>query len=306
MISINELHKKWNSISPYAEGYLLVSGEHPLSFHIGYAQEEQKCFIVLNAGKLESVPSSKAISAECVQTVTGEYALRFKLNQPSLDELFIKLCWDLIDSSQLAAKPVEKIIFQYKSWMRLLQQAKLGLLSSSAQKGLIGELMFLEEQIDLLGKTKALQAWVGPEGSDQDFIFEEFWAEIKSTSIASESITISSIQQLDCNNGGSLIVYFMDKTSSKGQNTETLPDIVNRIGGIFTFQQYDEFFCKLAKAGYFAKDAEQYSTYRYKFAEKRVYDIKNLFPRLIRENIPTEIINARYELSLTAIDRFRR
>ena len=154
MISIKELHNKWNNISPFTGGFLLVSGDHPLSFHIGYVNGERKCFMVLNTGKVDRIPSSKAILAECVQTTMGEYALRFTLNYASLDELFVKLCWDLIDASKASSKPVEKIVVQYKSWMRLLQQASAGLLSSSSQKGLIGELLYLEEQINTIGVTK--------------------------------------------------------------------------------------------------------------------------------------------------------
>ena len=62
MRTINDLYEKWNSISPYTGGFLLVSDEHPLSFHIGYLSDSQKCFIVLNTGKLEKISSSKAIN----------------------------------------------------------------------------------------------------------------------------------------------------------------------------------------------------------------------------------------------------
>ena len=305
MISINELHNKWNNISPFTGGFLLVSGDYPLSFHIGYVNRESKCFMVLNTGKVDRIPSSKAILAECVQTTTGEYALRFTLNYASLDELFVKLCWDLIDASKVSSKPVEKIVVQYKSWMRLLQQASAGLLSSSSQKGLIGELLYLEEQINTIGEALALKSWVGPEGSDQDFIFENTWSEIKATSIASDAVTISSIQQLDCSDNGNLIVYFMYKTSSKGQLTISLPKMITRIKVLLSAQYYDEFSCKLAKNGYFDKDAEHYESYCYRLAEKRTYIVDSTFPRLIRNNIPAEIANARYELSLTAIDAHR-
>lgn len=305
MISIKELHNKWNNISPFAGGFLLVSGDHPLSFHIGYANGESKCFMVLNTGKVDGIPSSKAIFAECVQTTTGEYALRFTLNYSSLDELFIKLCWDLIDASKVSTNPVEKIVSQYKNWMRLLQQANVGLLSSASQKGLIGELLYLEEQIKKVGEAVALKAWVGPEGSDQDFIFEKTWSEIKATSIGSDAVTISSIQQLDCLDDGHLIVYFMDKTSAKGQSTISLPEMTARVKAMLSVQYHDEFSCKLAKNGYFDKDAEHYKSYRYRLAEKRTYIVGSAFPRLIRNNIPAEIANARYELSLTAIDAHR-
>ena len=42
MISIKELHSKWNNISPLTGGFLLVSGEHPLSFHIGYVNRSEE------------------------------------------------------------------------------------------------------------------------------------------------------------------------------------------------------------------------------------------------------------------------
>lgn len=305
MISIKELHKKWNSISPLTGGYLLVSGEHPLSFHIGYVNGENKCFIVLNTGKVDKIPSSKAICADNIQTIDGEYALRFILNYPSLDELFVKLCWDLIDSSMLAEEPVEKIVFQYKSWIRLLQQAGTGVLSSSAQKGLIGELLYLEEKINEIGEDKAFRAWVGPEGSDQDFIFEYSWSEIKTTSISSDAVTISSVQQLERPEKGYLIVYFMDKTSAKGQQTKTLPEAAEKIKSMLSVKYHDELSCKLAKTGYFEKDIERYKAYMYRLTEKRTFLVDSEFPRLIQNNIPAEIVNARYELSLSAIDSHR-
>ena len=261
MISIKELHSKWNNISPLTGGFLLVSGEHPLSFHIGYVNGENKCFIVLNTGKIDKIPSSKAICAENVQTVDGEFALRFILNYPSLDELFVKLCWDLIDSSMTAEKPVEKIVSQYKSWMKLLQQASAGILSSSMQKGLIGELLYLEEKINEIGEEKAFRAWVGPEGSDQDFIFEYSWSEVKATSISSDTVTISSVQQLERQEKGHLVVYFMDKTSAKGLHTRTLPETAEKVKSLLSVQYHDELSCKLAKNGYFEKDIERYAAY---------------------------------------------
>ena len=88
MRTINDLYEKWNSISPYTGGFLLVSDEHPLSFHIGYLSDSQKCFIVLNTGKLEKISSSKAINVENILLSDNSYALRFSLNYASLDEIF--------------------------------------------------------------------------------------------------------------------------------------------------------------------------------------------------------------------------
>ena len=102
-----------------------------------------------------------------------------------------------MSSSKDDPKPHEKIVVQYKKWLRLLQQIGNGLLPPHSQKGLIGELLYLAELIDKHGEDAALSKWVGPEGADQDFYFEKGWAEVKTTIIAGTSIQVSSLQQFD-------------------------------------------------------------------------------------------------------------
>ena len=305
MITIEELQGKWDSISPYSDGFLLISGDHPLSFHIGYSGDAQKSFIVLNTDKIEKIASSRAISADCILLDSGHYALRFILNHSSLEELFVKLCWDLVDSSKTDRHPVKKIVAQYCNWMRLLQQAGNGLLSSSMQKGLIGELLYLNELIDRLGEENALNSWVGPEGSDQDFLMIDGWTEVKTTSISSDYVTISSLQQLDRSDEGSLVVYFMDKTTSEGSSTISLPEIVDEINKKIEYIHKDVFECKLIKSGYLNKDKEKYKETRYRLAEMRTYFVDQDFPRLTRHNVPAGISNAEYKISLALAESFK-
>ena len=304
-MTINELQEKWNSISPYTGGFLLVSGDHPLSFHVGY-YGEQMCFMVLNTGKKSKINSSKAIHATYVQTDDKKFALQFLLNYSSLKELFIKLCWDLIDCSKKSSEPVDAIIDRFNAWIRLLQKKGEGLLSPSAQKGLIGELLFLKESILSRGAQVSLNAWVGPEGSDQDYLFETEWCEIKSTTIASVAVSISSLQQLDREDKGKLIVYFLDKTSANGERTVSLPEVINDVKSILpTPLLVDIFCCKLAMYGYYFKDSERYADYRFRFAEKREYEVRAGFPKLTRKNVPNGILNAVYELDFSSIDQFK-
>lgn len=102
-----------------------------------------------------------------------------------------------------------------------------------------------------------------------------------------------------------MIVYFMDKTSAKGQQTKTLPEAAEKIKSMLSVKYHDELSCKLAKTGYFEKDIERYKAYMYRLTEKRTFLVDSEFPRLIQNNIPAEIVNARYELSLSAIDSHR-
>lgn len=306
MKTINDLYEKWNSICPYTEGFLLVSDEHPLSFHIGYLNDSQKCFVVLNTGKLDKVSSSKAINVENIILSDNTYALRFSLNYPSLDEIFVKLCWDLMTASKNEPKPVEKIIIQYKKWLRLLQQVGNGLLPPHNQKGLIGELLYLVDLIDKRGEESALDEWVGPEGSDQDFSFSQGWAEVKATIIAGTSVQISSLQQLDRPDDGILAVYFLDKTSSTGSNTISLNEAVNKISSRLSSPKYKDLFdLKLARYGYQYKNSDEYSAYRFKLSGRNLYHVSKGFPHLGKGNVPAAVIEAQYRIDLPSIEMFR-
>lgn len=307
MRTINDLYEKWNSISPYTGGFLLVSDEHPLSFHIGYLSDSQKCFIVLNTGKLEKISSSKAINVENILLSDNSYALRFSLNYASLDEIFVKLCWDFMSASKDDQKPIEKIVAQYKKWLRLLQQIGNGLLPPHSQKGLIGELLYLADLIERHGENKALSEWVGPEGADQDFNFEDGWAEIKTTIIAGTSVQVSSLQQFDRSDEGTLIVYFLDKTSSTGTTTMSLNEAVELVSSKVTMQSNKDFLeLKLAKCGYQSKNADEYSAYRFKLSERRQYCVSSGFPRLTKDNVPPAVIEVQYRIDLPSIETFRK
>ena len=304
-MTINELEDKWNSISPYSGGFLLVSGNHPLSFHIGYFGEKM-CFIVLDTGKRDHINSSKSISADCVQTEDQKYALKFLLNYNSLKELFVKLCWDLIDCSRESTKPVDDILIRFNNWIRLLQKKGEGLLSSSAQKGLIGELLFLKKALKTYSAREVIAAWVGPEGSDQDYIFPNRWYEIKTTTIAGTSVTISSLQQLDREDEGELVVYYMDRTTAHGAYTLSLPQVVTDVElALNDDRLIDVLFCKLAMYGYYDKDADRYRETDYRFAGESSYKVTQGFPKMVRSNVPNAVQNAKYDLALSAIEEYK-
>ena len=306
MITLNELKKKWDSTTPYSNGFLQISEGHPLSVHVGY-EGDQRCFIILDTGKWESIDSSKAVSAVCIEYSKSKYGLKFLLKYPSLDELFIKLCWDLLDCSKAASDPVQTILERYNSWLLLLQKQQPGLMSLSKQKGLIAELMFFIDQCESRDAGEVLSAWVGPEGCDQDFIFDNCWYEIKATVKSSNSIIISSLQQLDREDYGELIVYFMDKVSSGGTGTFSLPDVVEGVQRVLTDQiQKDQLECKLAMCGYYYCDSQKYRDTYYVCSERRDYIVDDGFPVLSVQNVPHEIIEAKYSIDLASIDCFKK
>ena len=307
MISIRDMQDKWNSLSVHAGGFLLVSDDHPLSFHIGYDADYQKTFVVLNTDKIADVPSSKAVKVRSVEQQNGKYALQFILLYSSLDELFAKLCWDLMDASKESDNPVSALVSQYKKWQRLLQRVQGDLLPKNIQKGLIGELLMLEELIQSDGYSFAVNCWVGPEGSDQDFDLNRAWIEVKTTTIAGTTITISSLQQLDRTDKGYLAVYHIDPTTAYGDATISLNEMISRIDMLITDENTKNIFsCKLARLGYQLKDAEKYSEFRFKVKEKELFEVDESFPRLCKSTVPIGVTEVKYDISLPAIMSYKR
>ena len=165
----------------------------------------------------------------------------------------------------------------------------------------------MKERFNYEGVEAALAAWVGPEGADQDFDFSEYWAEVKSTVIAGNSVSISSLQQLDRKDTGFLVVYFIDKTTSSGHSSISLIDAVTEIEQLLeTEEQRNQFSCKLARLGFQDKDKEKYKDYHFRVSDCAIFAVSEGFPRLTKKTVPPEINDAKYSIDLAAIASFEK
>lgn len=310
MIEFQNFVNQWKRI-PYTSGntYLALDVDHPLTFQVGYHTNGQKSLVVMHVDESVPVdiPSSYAITAKVRPLINESKVLEFQLTHSSFEEIFLRLCWDMIDFSNSAESPLKALVNRYLSWQKLLQRTGNSALSKSAQKGLIGELFYLQEMIKHHGAEKALLSWVGPNGGDQDFLFDDTWTEVKTTSSASDTVTISSLEQLNQSVPGTLTVYKLEEISPNKSNI-TLPKKVNEIRTELgnDILNLDRFKIKLLMYGYKKSDEEQYNAHQFRFISRTDYDVNKSFPRLTNENVPHEIIKCSYTFSLAALEPFRR
>lgn len=303
----NEFKNKWNNIPPESNGYLSIDLEHPLQFHIGYSSSANKCILVMNVKKINNIPSSKSIRASNVDLINGSSAIEFQLLKDGLEDEFLHLCWDMVNYSRCLDNPLEKLIDRYISWMKLLQEWSDDSLIEFRQKGLIGELLHFEELQKRIGIEKTVKCWSGPDGMDQDFIYDYTWDEVKTVNVSSDTVSISSIQQLDMSYNGHLNIIFLDKTTPENKNGISLQELVERLHLLFRneIDLLDTFNMKLYKYGYREKHADIYLANKYVISDKYKYLVSESFPRLTKSNIPNGITNATYKLSLQAIEKYR-
>lgn len=305
-----ELREKWNRITYHDGGSLQLAITHPLDWFVRYATQYHKSLVIVSEEPAKKVQSSKSIDAACNIRKDGRYAISFTLLDRTQEDVFITMSNDIIVFSQHENGPKEalkKVLLRYAAWMKLLGRKSSVMLGDNAQKGLIAELLFLKENIEKgLNPSDAVAGWVGPEGADQDFVYNDGWHEIKATGISSSSVTISSIEQLSSDTSGELVVFRIDKCAPAQVGAVTLYKVVHAIIDMIKAEVgvVEAFILKLGSAGYI--DMIDYDQQYFSIALKTSYDVNEEFPRLSRSAIPAEVLNVEYQLDLPSISLWKK
>ncbi len=310
-ITPETLENQWNSIKYKDGGFLQIDMQHPLEWHIGYQSISQRTLLLVSDTEFGTIESSKSI---IVSRRRREYdncwTLSFELLRNEQQDVFAILCCDIIEHSRSATNKAEalKLVFnRYKQWSKLLETQRNGLMDEHSRKGLLGELLFLEQRMATVGVIlSTIQGWSGADGADQDFIYSDGWFEIKSIGVSATSVTISSLEQLDCTDEGELVIQQIDKVAPDKQGAFSLNDVVHRISTMLIgdIEALDLFRAKLSAYGYI--DLQEYSEQKYFCSGTLRYLVDKSFPRITKNGVPTQVSSLHYELDLLALVNWRK
>ena len=102
-------------------------------------------------------------------------------------------------------------------------------------------------------------------------------------------------------------MYILESTTA-GNDRVCLTGVVNEIKEKLAdnARYLDRFDMKLYKYGYRKNHENEYQDNQFRFIEKREYVVSDSFPKLVGKNISPEIVSCKYELSLSAIEKYRR
>jgi hypothetical protein len=305
-ITSDFLERQWNSIKYTSGGFLQIDTQHPLEWHIGYQSISQRTLLLVSDTEIGAIDSSKSmIVSRRRREYDNRWTLSIELVRSEQQSVFAILCCDIIEHSRLAkneSEALKLVIKRYKQWSKLLETQRSGLMDEHIRKGLLGELLFLQERIEK-GEPllSAVQGWVGGDGADQDFIYEDGWYEVKSIGASATSVTISSLEQLDCADNGELVIMRIDKAAPDKAGALSLNDAVRQISCklICASDALDLFRLKLSIYGYI--DLQEYSEQKYLCSGSQRYGVNATFPSLTRQNVPAQIQSLRYDLSLPSL-----
>ena len=193
------------------------------------------------------------------------------------------------------------VLFEtFKRWHELLATKKRGILPEEDVRGLIGEIQYMIDEIKTNKRTDitVIDAWKIHKDSSRDFVYDVDWSEIKTVQSSKEYVTISSIEQLDSNTPGKLIVYTLD--SSDDENSFSLNSKVDEIKKLLGFQAEIELNKKLISKGY--KKSEEYDNWKFAIKQKRTYLVDDTFPKIKRNMLSDAVIRAKYDLRIEELE----
>ena len=304
-MSNNEIYNKFQQDFP-SRHFIRFGDNRHISLYIGRDDDARYSFDFRGKYQPVKISSSDVIAVE--QYKEGELlTLRFSLENNDLLEYFCTFCQDLLESVRVTnddESAYHTLRSRYYSWRQLFRPDNARM-TESEMMGLIGELLFLRDyMIQEKGIDVALDSWMGPEKTHKDFSDQKDWFEIKTISFGKESVRISSIEQLDSDVDGTLVVYELEKMSPSYEGIK-LNQLVNNIMALLTNSSQRETF--MAKLQLFNFDfSTEYDAVVFVLRNRDMYkvDTEN-FPRLHRIMLPTAISRVQYELLLSEIEPFK-
>ena len=286
------------------DAFRRVTSSHPLDLYIGRDVSARPTLLLLSDVEPSHVFSSKLIGIQLGKRTDGRWALSFSLNDSKFEDIFYHFCDDIVESSSDIFDKDRAALFvcsRYEKWQELLRKNTGGLLSFQEIKGLTGELTFLQRfLLKKYTQREALLSWVGPGKADQDFVCSESWYEVKASVSGTDSVHISSVEQLDTQKQGELVVVYLDKTSRSDSDGITLNSLVDEITGELLSEEERRIFRDiLIEQGYTRRD--EYDEYVFRYTRHTRYEVTSDFPALRRRNIPKSVTDVQYAISLASI-----
>lgn len=311
MITTIELSALWGAISPQRGNSIgrRIDPAHPLDFFATYDEQNNMQIMLLSPQFPDLPSSSQQILVRGNKRTDGEYAICLSLVNNALRELFISLCWDIMDcTSHTVSRQagVDTAIRRFRMWQTMLAEQQNRRLSDEEVKGLVGELLVLKHICaPKHGIEAGVSGWIGPLNADRDFELSSIWYEVKATSLSRDRVTISSFEQLDTDVPGYLVICRIERTSHENSEAFTLRSLIADIDTQIGCNGYTAtvFHNRLSIVG-FNPDDERVDQ-PYSFHAMDLYFVADQFPRIRRSAITTAISDGKYSLNIVALEPWR-
>lgn len=303
-----ELKQKWLGLSdnPVTSGFrsLRISAECICELYLGVSKEGKRCLIL-------ALPDNKRLVFKGIQkeNISIEYfreknLIVLQLTDNDYNDLFDDLILSLYHKIKDLCNVDEysnHFIQAFYRWSEFFEDKKSDLLSEEAIKGIMGELLVLKLLITEPYRPEInylLNSWTGPYDKGNDFELENKNIEVKTKSVSSIDVKISSEFQLELSLGKGLELFVVCLLSDCTAGIH-IRDLVLEIKKLIQEYSGDNsiLWKALSQKNLTTKNLSQYDRYRFKPVNWISYNCADEnFPKLNRSNIPKEISALKYTL----------
>ncbi len=222
--------------------------------------------------------------------------------------VFTVLLEDLVQRLDKAGNDKECVtimVNRLATWKSFMKGYRSKGLTPEEQRGLFGELYFLENYLIPPYGPRLVEAWVGPEEANQDFQHNGCAIEVKTTiQKRPQHISISNERQLDPGSFRHLFLWHIsvDENPTVGETlSEKIRTVRDLLGESVPMQI--KFTDKLNNYGYNETQASMYSR-KYALRSSEFFMAGEGFPRIIESDLMEGVGNIRYSIALDMCGQF--
>lgn len=287
--------------------YTRIDPEYKVDIYLGYTQDGQMSMVITEPGKQTLIKSSKLIDVKMEKRDDGKCMLYFNLLDASYKSMYFIFCKDMIGICEKAGSSmaISNAVTRWKYWKEMFGKKKQTILDKMEIKGLIGELLELRDHfIKDYGEIDAVASWMGPLLGHKDFEIDDTWYEVKAVAENAIQVKISSLEQLESDIDGHLVVVRLEDTSTVASNGINLNNMVASVAEqISDPDNLNLYMNRLDNMGY-AYD-EEYDSICFAYKGTEYYSVREGFPRLVRSEVNPSIGNASYTILLNGVRDYR-
>lgn len=306
MIDVQKIFEELNR----ADGFIKIKiEESPVGIYCGVKENGLPCLAFMSQHPPLTIESTQYLQVTQWSENNSVYWSRFDLGLGNARTVFYSLCIDLIKASvgcNNDEQAMNAIKNKYMIWRKMFRKAK-GSMTEESYKGMFGELYFLKHYLwPQIGLSNAIRSWSGPDLTAKDYSYKEDWYEVKTISTNSNSVSISSLIQLESVTSGHLVVVRVEQMSSEyNEGDYCVEKIISDImRSVDDEEVKDLFINKILSYGYDFDECEN-TFHRYRVANGKFYLVDNNFPRITTDSVSyKEVIKVTYSLALDGIQKY--
>ena len=284
-----------------------IDPDYKVNIFLGYNDEGQMSMIITEDGKEERVQPSKLIDVHMNRRENHKLVLSFNLLDLAYAPMFTVFCKDMIVVCERAGKDmaISSALVRWKYWREMFGKKRSQFLDKQEIKGLMGELYELKNRmIPSFGYKDAIKSWMGPLLGHKDFEINRTWYEVKTINDGAVQVIVSSLEQLESEIDGHLVLVRVDETSENNEKALNLNKLVLQITDMIEDPEIlEEFRTKLDNVGY--STDQEYDRFNFIVKGSEMYAVNSHFPRLRRSEVNNAIGNAKYTILLAGIVDFK-